>query len=45
LDRASIITAMKMDKKKEGSTVKFALPVGIGKVQSGVGISDLESVL
>jgi 3-dehydroquinate synthetase len=35
---------MKVDKKKAGGVVKFALPVSIGNVQVGVAVSDLEMV-
>jgi 3-dehydroquinate synthase len=45
LDKRSIIQAMKVDKKKDGNTIKFALPLDIGNVQIDVAISDLESVL
>jgi shikimate kinase / 3-dehydroquinate synthase len=42
---ASIIQAMKFDKKKERNVVNFALPVSIGSVRIGVAVSDLEVVL
>jgi 3-dehydroquinate synthase len=45
LDIASIIQAMKFDKKKERNVVNFALPVSIGSVRIGVAVSDLEAVL
>jgi 3-dehydroquinate synthetase len=45
LDKRSIIQAMKVDKKKDGNTIKFARPLDIGNVQINVAISDLESVL
>ncbi|HEY2982026.1 MAG TPA: 3-dehydroquinate synthase [Anaerolineales bacterium] len=44
LPRADLIQAMRMDKKKAGSVVRFALPVEIGKVQVGVEVPDLEMV-
>ncbi len=42
LSRSNIIQAMKLDKKKELSVVKFALPVRIGQVKTGVVVTDLE---
>jgi shikimate kinase / 3-dehydroquinate synthase len=45
LPRAEIIQAMRMDKKKSNGVVRFALPVEIGRVQIGVEVHDLESVL
>jgi len=39
-----IIRAMRMDKKKTAKSIRFALPVEIGKVEL-VNVSDLESVL
>ena len=44
LPREEIIRTMRVDKKKNAKTIRFALPVGIGKVEL-VEISDLESVL
>jgi hypothetical protein len=35
---------MRVDKKKRASTIRFALPIDIGKVDL-VDVSDLESVL
>ncbi len=44
LSHAEIIRAMWVDKKKNAKTIRFALPVEIGKVKL-VDVSDLESVL
>ena len=45
MPREEIIRAMKMDKKKNAQTIRFALPVDIGKVELvDVTVSDLESV-
>jgi 3-dehydroquinate synthase len=44
LPRAELLHAMRMDKKKSTGTVRFALPVEIGRVEL-VEIGDLESVL
>jgi 3-dehydroquinate synthetase len=45
LDRADIIHAMKMDKKKAAGVVRFALPVRIGYVKVGVEVANLEEAL
>ena len=45
LPAGEIIQAMRVDKKKAGKVIKFALPIDVGKVQVGVPVSDLESVL
>jgi 3-dehydroquinate synthetase len=42
--REEVLRAMRVDKKKAGSVVKFALPVEIGRVRAGVEIRDLETV-
>lgn len=42
--RTDLIHAMKVDKKKERSVVKFALPVKIGEVKVGVAVEDLKMV-
>jgi 3-dehydroquinate synthetase len=39
-----VIRAMRVDKKKDGHAVRFALPVRIGEVQVGVAVDDLEQV-
>jgi shikimate kinase / 3-dehydroquinate synthase len=44
LAREEIIRAMRVDKKKNAKVIRFALPVGIGKVDL-VDVTDLESVL
>jgi len=44
MPRSELIRAMRVDKKKERSVVKFALPVKIGKVEVGVAVEDLEIV-
>jgi shikimate kinase/3-dehydroquinate synthase len=45
LDRAELIRAMRVDKKKAQGVVRFALPVRIGEVKVGVEIKDLEETL
>jgi len=40
-----ILQAIKVDKKKVAGAVRFALPVDIGKIETGVEIRDLESAL
>lgn len=44
LPRAEIIRAMRVDKKKHAASIRFALPVDVGRVEL-VDIMDLESVL
>jgi 3-dehydroquinate synthase len=44
LPREEIIRTMRVDKKKNAQTIRFALPAGIGRVDL-VDVSDLESVL
>lgn len=44
LPRAEIMRAMRVDKKKDASRVRFALPVRIGRVEL-VDVTDLENVL
>ncbi|HSM71119.1 MAG TPA: 3-dehydroquinate synthase [Anaerolineales bacterium] len=44
MPREEIIRAMRMDKKKKAKSIRFALPVEIGRVEL-VEVSDLESVL
>jgi shikimate kinase / 3-dehydroquinate synthase len=41
----AILQSMRVDKKKAGGVVKFALPVRIGEVRVGMAVSDLEIVL
>jgi len=45
MDRAQLIRAMRVDKKKAAGVVRFALPVRIGEVKVGVGVKDLEEAL
>ena len=45
LSSAAIIQAMRVDKKKDGNAIKFALPIKIGFVKVGVPVYDLEEVL
>jgi 3-dehydroquinate synthase len=40
MDRPMIIKTMKLDKKKAGGKVKFALPVQMGQVVTGIEIAD-----
>jgi shikimate kinase/3-dehydroquinate synthase len=44
LPREDILKAMCVDKKKAAGVVRFALPVGIGEVRTGVVVEDLSSV-
>ena len=44
LPRAEILRAMRVDKKKSAASIRFALPVEVGRVEL-VDITDLESVL
>lgn len=44
MPRAEIIRAMRVDKKRHAKSIRFALPVAIGKVEL-VDVSDLESVI
>ncbi|MGE5463399.1 MAG: 3-dehydroquinate synthase, partial [Syntrophothermus sp.] len=44
LPREAILRAMRVDKKKNAASIRFALPAAIGKVQL-VEVTDLESVL
>ncbi len=44
MPRESIIRAMRVDKKKNAASIRFALPVEIGKVKL-VDVNDLENVL
>ena len=44
MPRDEIIQAMRMDKKKNAKSIRFALPVEIGKVEL-VNVDDLESVI
>jgi 3-dehydroquinate synthetase len=44
LPREKIVQAMRMDKKKNARTIRFALPVDIGKVQL-VDVTDVEEVV
>ena len=44
LSREAIVRFMRMDKKREKGTVKFALPVQVGKVQVGVAVDDLNLI-
>jgi 3-dehydroquinate synthase len=44
LPREEILRAMRVDKKKNAASIRFALPVEIGKVEL-VNVTDLESVL
>ena len=39
-----LLEAMKVDKKRQGAKVKFALPVKIGEVRPGVEIGELEKL-
>jgi 3-dehydroquinate synthase len=44
IPREEIIRAMRVDKKKNAKSIRFALPVGIGKMEL-VDVTDLENVL
>ena len=44
-DKEELVDAMRVDKKKAGGVVRFALPVKIGEVRPGVAIDDLAQAL
>jgi shikimate kinase/3-dehydroquinate synthase len=44
LEPGRILEAMQVDKKRRGGQVRFALPVHIGQVKTGVVIDDLEEI-
>ena len=44
LSQADILKAMQVDKKKAAGVIRFALPVAIGKVQTGVEVEDLSLI-
>jgi 3-dehydroquinate synthase len=44
-NQQELVNAMRMDKKKAGGVVRFALPVKIGEVQPGVEVDDLALAL
>jgi shikimate kinase/3-dehydroquinate synthase len=44
LERGKILEAMQLDKKRRQGQVRFALPVCIGEVRTGVLIEDLEAI-
>jgi shikimate kinase/3-dehydroquinate synthase len=45
MDRRRILEAMQVDKKRSRGRVRFALPVRIGEVKTGIEIDDLEKVI
>lgn len=45
ISKENILRFMWNDKKKNDKVIRFALPVEIGKVRTGIEISDLESIL
>jgi len=45
LPRGDILEAIKVDKKRSGAKVKFALPKRIGEVIPGIEVNDIESIL
>jgi 3-dehydroquinate synthase len=44
LPRVDILKAMRMDKKKAAGVIRFALPVAIGQVRTGVEVEDLSLI-
>ncbi len=44
LERERILDAIQVDKKRRSGLVRFALPVRIGQVETGVVIDDLEEI-
>jgi 3-dehydroquinate synthase len=44
MERAAVLAAMALDKKKAGGRVKFALPVKIGRVVTGVIVDKLDAI-
>ncbi len=45
LDWPTFWSALQVDKKRAAGQVRFALPLKLGEVQVGVGVSDLEALL
>ena len=45
MDRREIVDAMQVDKKRSRGRVRFALPVRIGEVRTGIEIDDLEKMI
>ncbi len=45
LPRADLIRAMRVDKKRTAGAVRFALPIEIGRVKTGVVVENLEEAL
>jgi len=43
--KEDLLNAMRVDKKKAGGVVRFALPVKIGEVRPGIAIDDLALAL
>jgi shikimate kinase/3-dehydroquinate synthase len=41
LDRSALLQAMQVDKKRQDGTLRFVLPCKIGKVRTGVPVTDL----
>jgi shikimate kinase/3-dehydroquinate synthase len=41
----ALVQAMRLDKKKTSGVVRFALPLDIGKVETGVAVDDLDMIL
>ena len=44
LDRQKILAAMQVDKKRSQGKVRFALPIDIGKVKTGVVLDNLQAI-
>jgi 3-dehydroquinate synthetase len=40
-----ILNAMRVDKKRSGGSVRFALPVRIGEVRTGIRVDDVDTLL
>jgi 3-dehydroquinate synthetase len=45
IDRQAVRQAMSLDKKREGGKVRFALPVRIGEVKTGVSLELSDDLL
>jgi 3-dehydroquinate synthetase len=45
LSRQALVEAMRVDKKKASGVVHFSLPVDIGRVEIGVAVEHLGSIL
>jgi 3-dehydroquinate synthase len=45
LSREAILAAMQVDKKRAAGRVRFSLPVRVGEVETGIEVTDLDSLI